>query len=254
VNITTKNFWEKYWGEIVLPQKANLKFKNDRIIADSFNKIYPEMQEDDLALEVGCAPGKWLIYVYEKFGCRVEGFEYLDIAAKKTEENLRKSNVPENKFLIKSADFLIQCPEPKYALVFSFGFIEHFNDYQDIFVKHLLYAKDGGSVVIGFPIFRGVNFFIQYIIDLFSKENILENHNLNIMNKKVVLDMVRKSGASLVYCDYVGGFEPSLFNVLSVENKLVRVLVKILLKLFGWFFGRWNCRFATSYLVCVVKK
>lgn len=252
MEITTKDFWEKYWGEIKLPQKINTNFKNDRVISETIAEYVPKAKNNEIALEIGCAPGKWLVFLYERLGYRVDGFEYLDVAAEKTRENLSLCGITTNEYNIITADFLNQTPEEKYDLVTSFGFIEHFENYQDIFSKHLAYTKKDGYVVIGFPSFRGVNYYIQLCIDKISGSKIIENHNIKMMDNDLMFKMINQSKNDIVFSNYIGGFEPSLFNIQDIKNTFVRFCFKVVLKLLG--FNNSNNKFVSSYLLVIVKK
>lgn len=254
MEITTKNFWEKYWGEIKLPQKINISFKNDRVISETIVVYVPKAKNNEIALEIGCAPGKWLVFLYERLGYGVDGFEYLDVAAEKTRENLSLCGIPTNKFNIITADFLNQTPQEKYDLVTSFGFIEHFENYQDIFSKHLAYTKKDGNVVIGFPSFRGVNYYIQLCIDKICGSKIIENHNIKMMDNKLMLEMINQSKNDIVFSNYIGGFEPSLFNIQDIKNSFIKFWFKVVLKFLGFCFSDSNNKFVSSYLLIIVKK
>jgi len=253
VEITEKSFWEEYWGEIKLPNKINLDFKNDRVIAKTISKNVPKAKTHQIALEIGCAPGKWMVFLYEQLNYSVYGFEYLDIAASKTIENLRLCEVPEDKFNIITADFLTQIPEPRYDLVISLGFMEHFDNYKDIFQKHLDYTTNDGYVVIGFPSFRGLNYYCQLLIDKLAGTEIILNHNISMMDKKLMEEMISESNKELLFIDYVGGFEAGLFNANDVKNPLLRFPIKVVLKLLSILFRSSKNKYISSYLMFVVK-
>jgi len=253
MNITEKLFWEDYWGEIKLPVKVDLHFKNDRVITEVLEQYIPRGDAKKLALEVGCAPGKWMLFIYEKLNYSIDGFEYLDVAAEKTRENFIISNVPMDRFKVITADFLTQIPVQKYDLVTSFGFIEHFTNYEDIFQKHLMYAKKDAYVVVGFPNFRGLNYYLQFLIDKISGSKIIENHNISMMNKETMQNMIKNSKKQEIFIDYIGGFEPALFNVNDIKNSVVRFLFKVILKLLSYPLNSTKCRYLASYLIFVVK-
>jgi 2-polyprenyl-3-methyl-5-hydroxy-6-metoxy-1,4-benzoquinol methylase len=253
LEITEKEFWEKYWGDIKLPQKVNFNFKNDRVIANTILRYIPKATKDKTALEIGCAPGKWLVFIYEKLGYKIEGFEYVDIASKKTVENCLLSNIPKSDFNILTADFLTQTPEAKYDLVVSLGFIEHFENYKDIFYKHLLYTKKGGYIVIGFPSFRGLNYYIQLFIDKISGSKIIENHNISMMNIDLMREMLEKRGKKILYLDYIGGFESALFNVNNIKNRPLRFIIKVYIRLLSYIFMNIKNKYISSYLIFVLK-
>lgn len=253
MEITEKSFWENYWGDIKLPVRVNLEFKNDRVITEVIQKNIPLGDETKRALEIGCAPGKWMLFLYEKLNYSIDGFEYLDIAAQKTRENFQTCKVPSNRFQVITADFLTQIPTSSYDLVLSLGFIEHFENYEDIFHKHISYTKKGGYIVIGFPNFRGLNYQIQRLIDFISGSQIIANHNISMMRKEIVHQMVLHSKCKEVFIDYIGGFEPGLFNVNNIKNSLLRFLVKVILKSFGIIFNRSSSPYLASYFIFVIK-
>ncbi|WP_372998859.1 class I SAM-dependent methyltransferase [Sulfurimonas sp.] len=253
MEITDKKFWKDYWGEIKLPNKLDWTFKNDRVIGQTIIDYIPVANKNQKALEIGCAPGKWLIFLYEKLNYEVDGFEYVDIAAEKTRENLLVCKIPESKFNIITADFLTQLPVPKYDVVTSFGFLEHFDNYEDIFNKHLQYTKKDGYVAIGFPNFRGINYYIQLFIDKISGSCIIENHNINMMDKGIMRNMIKNENKQEIFIDYIGGFEPALFNTNNIKNSLVRFFFKAFVKSFSYIFNNTNNKYIASYLILIVK-
>ncbi|MCX6051228.1 MAG: class I SAM-dependent methyltransferase [Campylobacterales bacterium] len=253
MEITEKSFWEKYWGTIILPSKINFSFKNDRVIAQTILDYIPVATENQIALEIGCAPGKWMLFLYEKLNYIVHGFEYLDVAAEKTRENLLICAVPDEKFDVITADFLTQVPIKKYDLVLSLGFIEHFDNYQDIFNRHLSYGKKGGYIVIGFPNFRGLNYYIQSFIDKISGTKIIKNHNIVMMDKKIMEDMLNNLNKKIIFIDYIGGFESALFNTNDIKNPLIRLFTKIIIKLISFIFPSTANKYISSYLMFVIK-
>ena len=253
MEITEKSFWENYWGDIKLPLRVDLKFKNDRIITEVIKKNIPQGNENKRALEIGRAPGKWMLFLCEKLNYSVDGFEYLEIAAEKTRENFEKCGIPNSRFKVITADFLTQIPTPMYDLVISLGFIEHFENYQDVFQKHIAYTKKGGYVIIGFPNFKGLNYLIQYLIDKIAGSQIIANHNLLIMDKEVIHRLVLESECKEVFIDYIGGFEPALFNAKDIKNPLLRFVFKLTLKFLAVIFNHTRFPYVASYFIVVFK-
>lgn len=253
MEITEKSFWEKYWGEIKLPQKVDFNFKNDKVISETIIEHIPKAKPGESALEIGCAPGKWMLLIHEYLNYKIHGFEYVDAAAEKTKENFLICNIPKEEFKVITADFLSQEPTPKYNLVTSFGFIEHFEDYKDIYFKHLGYSKKDGYIVIGFPSFRGVNYYLQLCIDKISGSKIIDNHNISMMNKELMERMVVDSGKELVYIDYIGGFEPALFNLNDIRNGVLRFVFKAYSKTLSLLFPHTKNKYISSYIIFIVK-
>ena len=53
----------------------------------------------------------------------------------------------------------------KYDLVYSCGFIEHFIDWEQIFIKHLSLVKDGGRIIITTPNFNSMQGLLHRNLD-----------------------------------------------------------------------------------------
>lgn len=253
MEITEKSFWENYWGNIQLPKKVDFSFKNDNVIANAILNNIPKAKKNELALEIGCAPGKWMLFFYEHLNYDIEGFEYLDTAAKKTIENLILCGVDESRFEVKTSDFLKEKAIPFYTVVSSFGFVEHFENYQDIIQKHFEFAVDAGYVVIGFPSFRGLNYYIQQAIDMLAGTNIIANHNINMMNVDMIEDVIQKLNKKIIYIDYIGGLEFGLFNMNEIRNIYVRLIVKIIVKFLSLLFKKSKNKYIASYLLVIAR-
>lgn len=254
MEITEKQFWAQYWGEIKLPNRVDFGFKNDRVIANTLLDNVSISDGRKVALEIGCAPAKWMVFLYEYMHYMVDGFEYLDVAAQKASENLAICNVPSEKSNIIIGDFLSQHPIEKYDLVLSLGFIEHFENYKDVFEKHLSYVNKDGYAAIGFPNFRGINYYVQFVIDRLAGSKILKNHNLKMMDKSLMQKMLSNANVKTVFIDYIGGFEPALFNVQDIKNPFMRIVMKVVIKILSLVFGSCNHGRIASYFMFIVKK
>lgn len=173
MNLTEVVFWENYWKKIQLPVKVNHNFSFDRTLAEALINYLPKQGS---VFEVGCAPGKWLSYAAESNGLEVAGIEYSQAGAAATLKNLHILGIKSDDVI--SGDFFLVQPTKQYDVVMSFGFIEHFDDVDDVVKKHLDWLKPGGILILGIPNFSGLNGLIQSILD----RDILDKHNLDIMN------------------------------------------------------------------------
>ncbi|QKJ29406.1 class I SAM-dependent methyltransferase [Mucilaginibacter mali] len=250
---TEEDFWAGFWANLKFPQIVNYNLKNDRVISDNIVKYIPKANLKKKVLEIGCAPGKWLVLFYEKLGYHITGIEYVDIAARKTIENFQILNIPEEAYAIQIADFLAVDAVPEFDVVFSLGFIEHFDNWDAILDKHIKFCKPGAHLLIGLPNFRGINYIIQKIIDNNTTDTkLLPIHNLNIMDTAVLRDYAEKRGLEIIKLDYVGGFEPALFNT-NAGNKFVQFILKCAVKTGALIFGNLNTSKTSSYILGVFK-
>ena len=104
-----------------------------------------------------------MFFFNKELNYKIDGVEYLDIACRKTEENFRLNEI--EKFHLFQHDFFSFNTKEKYDLVSSFGFIEHFDNTEEVFAKHCDLVNDNGYLVIGLPNLRGINHIIQLLVD-----------------------------------------------------------------------------------------
>lgn len=91
----------------------------------------------------------------------------------------------------------------KFDLVCSFGFIEHFTNYEEIILKHIKFLKSKGVIVITTPNFRGgLQYFFHRLLD---KEN-LRAHYLPSMYPANWARLLEENGFEIHYNGYFGNF------------------------------------------------
>ncbi|KKP56614.1 MAG: hypothetical protein UR80_C0024G0010 [Parcubacteria group bacterium GW2011_GWB1_35_5] len=161
-------------------------------------------------IEIGCAPGKYLINFNRQFGFESYGVEYSEKGVETTRKNFLKEKLnPEN---IIKADFFdneFQANnKEKYDIVFSRGFIEHFDNVKDVVNNHLNLIKSGGYIIISIPNLSGINKTLSKILNIDS----FLLHNTSIMNKEKFIDLFSENKVEKLYGDYVGVFSFGLFN------------------------------------------
>lgn len=171
---------------------------------------YLPKNKDLKIIEVGCAPGKYLINFNKNFGYEPYGVEYSEKGVKIAKENFEKFRL--NTQNIIQADFFDPNFEQKHKeqfdLVFSRGFIEHYDDVKSVVQKHLSLIKSGGYVIISIPNLSGVNKLIGKFLNIES----YNLHNVSIMDLEKFADLFPKSEVQKIYSGYVGFFSFGLFN------------------------------------------
>ncbi len=251
MELTKKQYWDAFWNKIEIPKKVDLSFPNDFYITRILNR-YLTKNETKIAFEVGCAPGKWLIYLAENFGYRVEGCEYLESASKKTNDNLEMCSI--SNFHIYTSDFLDFNPDKKYDVVLSLGFVEHFSDTDSLCKKHVDILKPGGILIIGIPKFTGINQLIAKFLDNFNEIKIIQEHNLGIMNLNYFNDLGDKIKCKKLFVNTIGGFEPALFDISNAPLWFWLCFQLINIFLNNIFFRKLNLGFYSGYIMAVYKK
>jgi len=251
--ITEKGFWDDFWANLKLPCKANQNFSNDRIIADFIKNTVPKGENKRTALEVGCAPGKWMIFLDNDLNYVTEGCEYLESAVKITQKNLEMSGI--NNAVIHTGDFLsYDFGGKQYDLVISLGFIEHFSNPQIVIEKMCKCLKMNGILVIGIPKFTGLNNFIARNVDKTLKNKLLPAHNLKIMNLHFFHELSENGALKPIKIIYSGGFEPALYNISSTPIWFKLLFHFVTLVFHNRIAQIISSEFYSSYILAAYKK
>jgi len=198
-------FWEDtYLGDVVLPCRVRSEMPIERCLMRELER-YAAVTRGAHVLEVGCAPGRWMVFYAERFGANVDGVEYAEGAAALTERNLEACGVAGQ---VHHADFWeFRAPE-RYDLVLSLGFIEHFENPEAAFRRHAELIAPGGRLALGVPNFRGVTRVLQKWFD----PAWLTLHNPAAVRGDIFLASAPALGLSLLTDRYLGGFDPDMIS------------------------------------------
>jgi 2-polyprenyl-3-methyl-5-hydroxy-6-metoxy-1,4-benzoquinol methylase len=240
---TTMEYWDKFWWEVTLPQRVDMNFSNDYAIADFIIENVPQAWgHSKTALEVGCAPGKWMVFLKEEMGYTPHGCEYVHSAAEATKRNLEMNNIHGAKVI--EEDFIsYDFGEQKYDLIVSFGFIEHFDNPGYIIHKMKYLLKPNGILIVGIPNFNGLNYY-------FAKgAGLLPNHNLRVMRKGFLKSFPLKS----INIRHVGGFEPAMYDITN-KPRLYKILYYLcIIKYSNWVARTISMGWYSSYIMAAYK-
>jgi 2-polyprenyl-3-methyl-5-hydroxy-6-metoxy-1,4-benzoquinol methylase len=191
-------------------------FKNYRYFADDILQRTLTYDPSLSFVEVGCVPGRNMVYFAHRFGYQVSGLDYSQ-KLQAVAQVLRKNGIEEFE--------LFQCalsefrPHSKFDIVFSAGFVEHFTDPELVFKQHCDLLKSGGVLIVSLPNFRNGQKLLRVI---FGARSVFDWHNLDVMLPKMWGGLAEKHGFSILYCDYVGTFR---FWLPPAYNKFLRRLV-----------------------------
>lgn len=251
MELTERQFWENYWTNCKLPSEVDVNFSFDRCLANALKAHCPSMEGD--VFEVGCAPGKWLAFMAKEFGLDPCGLEYSEAGMKATMANFNLLGLAIDSII--TGDFFQSAPTRQFDVVMSFGFIEHFTDVDAVVDLHLKWLKPGGILILGVPNFRGIYSFIQGALD----NDILEKHNLNIMNLAYFNQLAHRFSLEKVFLNYIGSFEPSLPIAKYKYGNPLQFLVKSGLWLARRLrnfklFDQMNSRYFSSYILAIYRK
>lgn len=242
-------FWDAYWRNLKVPAVIDEKFSFERCLAAYLRAVLAR-EPGGTALEIGCAPGKWMMF-FERCGYEVSGLEKCAAAVEKTVENL---GICGSGCRAYAGDFFEEPLKAQFDLVYSLGFIEHFSDPFPVLDGHVRLLKRGGLLIAGVPNFRGINRLFQRI----AGARTLEAHNLDCMTPLFFERYARSRGLEVLGTEYIGSFEPALFIFEGggILKTALRKLASLCSRLRNpsSFIDRLNAGPFSSYVISVMRK
>lgn len=248
--LTDVKFWDEYWKGCRLPSAIDEDFSFDRCLAKELRRRLTGLSGE--ALEVGCAPGRWMALLHE-LGIVPSGIEYSRAGVDITVRNLNMLHVKYGKILC--GDFLSIRPDRLFDVVMSLGFIEHFDAPDAVLARHLEWLRPGGTLVIGVPNLRGVYGVIQSALD----KSVLEKHNTGVMSLGYFKKAATFFRLDIRFIGYIGSFEPALPLTTRGWNGAAASVIKLFLAVMRRIrnirvLDSVNSRFFSSYILAVYTK
>lgn len=191
--LTTKDFWIKSASDIKFSE-----FKDHGII--TFIKKYIPKTITGNCIEIGSYPGPFLAAI-GNLGYTLNGIDFHPNNSVGLPKWLQSRGYKTGFF--QTVDFFEFETDKKFDLVVSFGFIEHFINFQEVIKKHADLVNKEGYLLITTPNFRGgIQSFLHKIFD---KRN-LALHNTKSMNPAIWKSLLEAQGFEIIYYGYFGDF------------------------------------------------
>ncbi|MGH8321813.1 MAG: class I SAM-dependent methyltransferase [Gammaproteobacteria bacterium] len=178
-----------------------------------WNIILPRFLKDragQSVVEIGSAPGDFLVAVHQRFGLIPYGIEYSPVGAELNRRAFENSGLDPDHVI--EADVLAPEAHTQYReffdVVVSRGFIEHFTDPAEVIARHLSLLKPRGLLIVGIPNLRGMNRLLSLIFD----RQVVAMHNLNIMTRDRLAALFPNDLVTPLFCNYYGTFNIRLIS------------------------------------------
>ena len=138
-------------------------------------------------------------------GYRVTCVDFSAIGCAKTVDNFRLLGIDGD---VIEADITTDVGElPVFDVVYSLGLIEHFADRHRIVENHARLVRPGGYLVLGVPNFRGLTGWFMRTL----APRTYATHEIGAMDLDGWREFEEPLQLRVLWKDYVGGFEPSVF-------------------------------------------
>lgn len=258
--LSKKSYWSKFYDPDGFNKQSKLKqFFSYSMQNYEYFKIIKRYIEPDYKniIEIGCAPGGYLITAWKKLKLIPFGVDYTEEGVKLTNKNLKITNIP--KFKIFHSDIFDEYfqkeHKEQFDIVFSNGFVEHFTDFRKVINAHSNLCKKNGLVILSIPN-------LTYLNKFFTINDVKEICNTEIMN----VDYLKKNlpnSLKLIYCHYNGG--PFNIGMFFFKNKIletIRTIAFVFQRLFidPFFIGLsavgldLNWKYSSPCIVVIAKK
>jgi hypothetical protein len=190
----------------------------------------PEPAGQMTAFEFGCFPGRYLSFV-GGIGYQLNGSD-LTPRTEEMADWLRQRGLKVG--AIQRSDAMRAAVDQQHDLVYSVGFIEHFQNYTAVIHAHDAMVKRGGILAISCPNFRGG--LQHWLHSRFDARN-LRLHNVGSMDPDDWSRTVSGLGYRVLYSGCFGGFDFWTDNRLerpALAKRLVAAAFKVAGKFGGW--------------------
>lgn len=233
ISLTDKYYWRKYWDNYEYEKIPN------KVV---YNQYINYLKNKESFIEIGGFPGINAAYFYKNICKDVSLLDfYID---KQIVSKLEAFNhIPKDTIKCIESDFFVFETTNKYDIVFSSGFIEHFDDTKDVIKRHIDLLSPNGNVLIILPNFRGLNGVLQYLFD----RNNFNIHNLNSMKLNNLWKIMSELNVHNVKISYTKKPMLWLEPKQGIKHIIIRKFVKLCshaLKLFPI-----RCRLLSPYII-----
>ena len=192
---------QSYWDQGYQDLQPTMAPSTDQV-RQWLEASVPTANGDKHCLEVGCYPGHYLA-VLGGMGYVVHGID-LTPAIDRMAPAFAAQGMQVGEF--RRLDFLKDPIGRRYDVVCSFGFIEHFPNWQDVLRKHAELVEPGGLIVIETPNFRG---FVQQLLhrSLDGDATNLRRHHIPAMAPRKWAKVLQAEGFEVLTHGYLGKFQ-----------------------------------------------
>lgn len=237
-SLTDRAFWAHYW--------CNYR---PRPVAPvlHYDKYLLQVPEGSRFIEIGGFPGEHALRFRKMRQCEVSLLDfYIDPEIVHALEQV--NGVECGTIHTIESDFFTAYPDTLFDVVFSDGFIEHFEDTAAVVARHTDLLTPGGTLLLIVPNLLGINGWVQKWFDPAN----LAIHNLGCMKPRFLRFLL--ADLPLTGCEVVYSGKPMVW--LEKRPGRVAALKRVLVKMLSMaikIFPR-NNRFFSPYIIVSAKK
>jgi len=215
--LTDESHWDKREGQARPRPPSRLNVS----VADLTDLLARHINPGDSVMEVGCAPGKYLLWCAMIAKAEVSGGEFAERSFEATKQLFQDASVEAD---IRHEDFLESTFTPgQFDVVYSFGLIEHFvgDELNRMVRKHVEMVKPGGTAIMVIPNFHGIYGTIFSRLDRAT----YDTHNINIMTEDAVAKLAPSDLTETFKAYSYGRLSPWIVSFGTPTNVFMRLVL-----------------------------
>jgi SAM-dependent methyltransferase len=231
-SLAEKAFWDARYDPKQVPKvpvpgdprrtlRAFTRNYDEYVIWNQHFEAWMPRGEGRKVLEIGSAPGYYLVQLHQRFGLDPWGIEYSEPGVAMNRAYFRANGLDPDH--IVQGDFFddewLSRNAGQYDVVVSRGFIEHFVDVETVVSRHVHLLKPGGRLFLTVPNFRGI---YGHWLRRFNRV-VYEKHNVEIMDLAVFERLFARPDLQTCYCGYYGTFHLGRFKAGDAHPVLQRL-------------------------------
>lgn len=191
LELSTVDHWDSRRGDV----RARLPSRLNVGVRDITDLLRRHVRPNDRVLEVGCAPGKYLLWCAVVGQADVSGIEYAPKSHQQTVDLFRRMNVTAD---LRQEDFFNNSfAQGTFNTVYSLGLIEHFTGerLRDAVGRHVELLKPSGTALIIVPDFSGW----YGMLTKWINRAVYETHNTDMMTVEAMLALTPAGCTATAY-------------------------------------------------------
>ena len=238
MNIVNQEYWDNSYSNFNINT-----IKENNQLSDAIVRFMKNINNKREVFEIGCYPGR-MLYKLGKIGFCISGIDTTSQISK-LDYFFDKEKIKYGSFIHGKLESLEA--EKNYQVVCSFGFIEHFTNWQEIIAKHVLLTEPEGYIILSTPNFDSI--YRKYYQLLFDKSN-YKQHVAGSMNPYKWADTLSKLNCEIITIEFVGNYYWTDYVHTNIINRFLKRGFEV--------FGKIGCkifpRFFCSYSLLIAKK
>mgnify|MGYP003756382335 CR=1 FL=1 len=256
--LSSMEYWDNILSKAKIPFEVNLKQYSVWLI-DSFFREFIRKENYKTLLEVGAGSSAWLPYLAKEYNLTVSGIDYSEPGCKICEENLKILGINYDEVICK--DIFQWQGGKKYDIIISLGFIEHFNNPDEVVQIIRKHLNQRGLIITVIPNLLGIGSIItKYFLPEVYK-----------IHKKISIDKLKnvheKAGLTTLKNNYAGFFYPMIIPWQVKQNgifftkessrkivfKIIELTNALITKILRTFKIRSGSKFFSPFIIYVGK-